>query len=75
VEREAPVVAGHSLEAILVLAWLARHPSGFRGPVPVVLPCYRSPAEAHRHVADVPEGWKRSATRIASGAPYGAPSA
>ncbi len=50
-ENESLLLAGHSLGTILSLAWAARHPRRFGGLVLIGLPCYRSPAEARRHVA------------------------
>ncbi len=50
-ENETPILAGHSLGAILALAWANRHPARFGGLLLVGLPCNRSPAEARRHVA------------------------
>lgn len=51
-QREAPLLlTGHSLGAILALAWAARRPDWFDGLLLLGLPCYRSPQEARRHVA------------------------
>jgi pimeloyl-ACP methyl ester carboxylesterase len=49
---EGPMVlGGHSLGAILALAWAKCHPERFAGLVLVGLPCYRSREEARTHVA------------------------
>ena len=50
-EDRLPVLVGHSLGAILALAWAARQPDRFAGLALIGLPCYRSPEEARRHVA------------------------
>ena len=44
------VLGGHSLGAILALAWARRHPERFAGLVLIGLPCYRSAQEARTHV-------------------------
>jgi pimeloyl-ACP methyl ester carboxylesterase len=50
-ESEPVILAGHSLGAILALAWIVRRPRRFSGLVLLGLPCYRSLEEAHRHIA------------------------
>lgn len=50
-ETEALVVAGHSLGAILALAWVARQPRRCSGLALLGLPRYRSSEEARGHVA------------------------
>jgi len=47
----APLLGGHSLGAILALAWAGRRPERFGGLVLMSLPAYPSPREARRHVA------------------------
>lgn len=50
-ERREIVLGGHSLGAVMALAWARRHPDWFARVVLLGLPCYRSPGEARRHAA------------------------
>lgn len=57
-ERERPLLAGHSTGAALALEWAAARPDCFRGVVLISLPAYRSAAEARASIARLsPLAW------------------